>query len=296
MRIFYPLFFIIFLHFSLKAQTIDVSGLCITGTVVLSSISPVNGKPAYQGTGTVAGSSSTVSVYWLGAPDNVWVLDFDGQPYFASSCATAAPPGTSSSTCSWTEVTTGCSGGTALSISGSGVLPVRFISFTASEANGQVELNWKTGSELHNKGFQVQRSSDGVNWIPIGFVNGAINSSSEQSYHFTDAGPLNSKNYYRLVQYDLDDRKSYSLIVNVDLSGTAYYSISNNPGNGRYELTLRTGEPVEITVSDLNGRRLLSRKVNPGLHPLDLSQYATGTYLLQLKKGNETITEKLIKQ
>jgi hypothetical protein len=281
-----------------NAQTINVSGQCMTGTITLAKISNINGKPAYQGTGTVQGFPGViVSIYWLGAPDNVWVLDFDGQPYYQNSCNSTGPYGTGNGACPWTVVPSmSCTGGAALSIVGVGVLPVNLISFTAQKENKEVILNWKTASENNNKGFDVQRSKDGISWVSLGFVNGAINSSMEKEYAFNDKFPLSGKNYYRLAQQDLDGNKTYSSIVNLEFSSSGYYTLGNNPGNGVYKLNILSSQLFEITVLDLTGKKLLSTTAGAGIHQVDIRNYATGTYLLRLTKGNETFTEKLIKQ
>jgi Secretion system C-terminal sorting domain len=298
MKFFYLLYLIIFTPILINAQTVNVSGECITGTINLAKISDVNGKAAYQFTGTVDGVAGvTVSIYWLPAPDNLWVVDFDGQPYFQCACNTAGPPATPNPSCPWPEVPgTTCDGAAALMIGGSGALPVRFLSFTASREDNKILLKWKTATETNNKGFEVQRSRDGIDWTEIGFVNGAGNSINIRSYQFMDETPLSGNNYYRLVQYDLDDRRSYSTVVHVEFSTDAFYALSNNPGNGIYQLNILSTEPVELSVFDLAGRRLLTKIANHGVHQLDLSRHEDGIYLLRLRKGNTTVTNKLIKQ
>jgi hypothetical protein len=298
MRLFYTIFFLLFLPFLAGAQTINVSGQCVTGTITLNNIPDINGKSAFQGTGTVAGFAGvTVSVYWLGAPDNLWVLDFDGQPYFQNACNSVLPAMTGSVPCPWDVVTgTTCTGAAPLAITGSGVLPVSLVTFTAREVNKQSVLNWKTASEINNKGFEIQRGKDGINWNSIGFVNGAGNSSIEKSYGFNDVTPLPGKNLYRLIQYDFDGNKSFSPVVSVDIYKAGYYTISNNPGNGVYRLHINGANGAEISVLDLAGRRLIRKTIGAGIQDVDISKYAQGTYLLQIRIANEIFTEKLIKQ
>lgn len=298
MRFLSTSFIAMLLWYCSNAQTINVSGQCMTSTITLTQVSNVNGKPAYQGTGTVQGFPGVVvSIYWIGAPDNVWVLDFDGQPYYQNACNSAGPYGTGNVSCPWTTVpSTSCTGGAALSIAGVGVLPVNLISFTAKKENQEVVLNWKTASENNNKGFDVLRSKDGISWSSLGFVNGAVNSSLEREYVFIDKSPLSGKNYYRLAQQDLDGNKTYSSVVNLEFSTSGYYTLGNNPGNGIYKLNIQSSQLFEITVLDITGKKLLSTTASAGVHQVDISNYAAGTYLLRLTNGNVTFTEKLIKQ
>lgn len=298
MKTFYTFFFLLFCSFLSNAQTVNVSGQCITGTITLNKISDMNGKAAFQGTGKVLGIDQiTVTVYWIGAPDNVWVIDYEGQPYFMNTCSTSLPPATSGTSCQWTAVQgTDCTGAAPLVVGGGGTLPVTLFGFTAQEENNQALLHWKTSSELNNQGFEIQRSKDAIDWNKIGFVKGAVNSSLEKNYSFTDEDPLPGKNFYQLLQYDLDGKFVATPIVNVDIFRTRYYTISNNPGNGVYRLNIHSNNVVAISVTDMTGRRLLRQQIGAGIHQIDISKYSQGTYLLHLQIGTKGFTEKLVKQ
>jgi hypothetical protein len=296
MKKLYLFFLVLLLHASSGAQTIDVLGQCITNTITLSPVAEqVNGKIAYQGTGTVDGNAGvTVNIYWIGAPDNVWVLDFDGQPYFQSSCNTNEPPSSPNVDCPWTVVTeTTCTGAAALSITGSGVLAIRLTSFTGTKSNGKVLLNWKTASETNNKAFEVQRSTDGVNWQMIGSVPGAMHSSTERQYHFTDNMPAAGKNYYRLLQKDIDGRFSYSGIVIIEIFGD-HFQVLNTPVRGVYQLLVQSAKAVELSLYDASGRKAWSLKAANGIYKLDLSSQPSGIYLLQVRMKDEVRTQKII--
>lgn len=118
----------------------------------------------------------------------------------------------------------------------------------------------------------------------------------EKNYSFRDDNPLPGKNYYRLLQYDLDGKSVSSPIVSVDIFKAGYYTIGNNPGNGMYRLNLHSTNAATLWISDMTGRRLIREKINAGIHQLDISKYAQGTYLLHLQIGSDYFTEKLINQ
>ncbi len=284
---------------SLKSQTVDVSGACITGTITLNSIGDIDGKPAYENTGTVDGIPGvTVDVYWL-TPDNLWVVQFDGQPYFQNSCSSALPPSTPDASCPWTAVMgQTCTGGTSLDVTGSGTLAVKITGFTARKSDKEVVLNWQTATEINNKGFQIQRSTDGVHWNTIGFVNGNINSSIQQNYQFNDATPLPGQNFYRLAQVDIDNNTTYSPVVSVKFLLAGFYFITNNPSHGLFKINFDVAgnEKVSFNVIDVNGRKLSSKIVSgSGAQTVDITNYSSGIYLLQIQKGKSLFTEKLIK-
>src|SRR5450432_3409084 len=174
---------LLFCATSIKSQIVIVSGQCITGSIVLNPIDSLNGKPVYEGTGTVDGTAGVqVDVYWMPAPDSLWVLAFSGQPYFRDSCNITTPPPTGGP-CPWAPVAgQSCTGVDMLVVSGTGTLLVKITNFTARKKDKAVVLNWQTANEINNKGFEVQRSADGTSWTKIGFVNSSINSSIEENY------------------------------------------------------------------------------------------------------------------
>ncbi len=83
----------------------------------------------------------------------------------------------------------------------SSTLSVSGLNLKASNKDdNKVELDWSTYSETNNRGFEVQRSDDGINFDPIGFIKSQAVSGSGARYTFTDPFPFKGKNYYRLLQ------------------------------------------------------------------------------------------------
>jgi hypothetical protein len=299
MKPLHTLFFLLLAGSSTKAQTVSVSGQCISGTITLSRVADIAGRAAYQGTGTVAGEPGiTVNLYWLPAPELLWVLDFQGQPYFQNACNTAIPPSTTIPACPWSAVSGNvCTGSSALVIIGPGTLPVELAGFRAFLERSAVQLAWKTLSEANNKGFEVQRSPDGASWTKIGFVTGIVHSSTEQRYSFTDKAPLPGTNYYRLVQLDLDNHPTLSGVVQLDFSAPAGYHLNTRTSaSGIYQLTIRSAVQAELSITDMGGSRLLYKTGGQGVHLLDISRFAPGVYLLQLRINNATVVEKLVRR
>src|SRR5690606_40915102 len=94
-------------------------------------------------------------------------------------------------------------------------LPVELISFSASFVKNYIQLNWVTASELNNLGFEIQKSSDKINWESIGFVEGKGNSASLNRYEYIDYNYNQEYKYYRLKQTDMNGIFTLSSIVEV---------------------------------------------------------------------------------
>ena len=61
------------------------------------------------------------------------------------------------------------------------LLPITVFNFSGEVQGKQNLLHWTTATEENNTGFEVQRSSDGINFKKIGFVNTkAINGNSSE--------------------------------------------------------------------------------------------------------------------
>ncbi|MBE2281366.1 MAG: right-handed parallel beta-helix repeat-containing protein, partial [Ignavibacteriaceae bacterium] len=99
------------------------------------------------------------------------------------------------------------------------LIPVELNSFTASVDERDVVLNWETGSERNNSGFEIQRKT-GDDWVKIGFVEGKGSTAENTVYSFIDDWKYESFTgtvYYRLKQIDFDGTFEYSQILSADV-------------------------------------------------------------------------------
>lgn len=73
--------------------------------------------------------------------------------------------------------------------------------FFANQQNQNIELSWEVKQGSVCNGMQIERSSDSVNYMFIGEVEGICGSGAvAQKFEFTDTSPIPfKKNYYRLV-------------------------------------------------------------------------------------------------
>jgi hypothetical protein len=116
-------------------------------------------------------------------------------------------------------------------------LPIELLSFKASKGITNVKLSWATASELNFHYFEVERSTDGVNFSAIGRITGNGTTNVRQDYSFEDEKPLIGKNYYQLKAVDFDGYTERFQVVMVDYDGKKSFSVYPNPSDG---LTLHT--------------------------------------------------------
>jgi hypothetical protein len=109
-----------------------------------------------------------------------------------------------------------------------GILPLNLLSFTAKKQNETAILNWQTAQEINTAKFIIERSADGNIFISIGNVvaKGSLNTSD---YIFTDNGPLQGNNYYRIKMIDKDGKFTYTNIDVIKFENVNSITVYPNP-------------------------------------------------------------------
>lgn len=95
-------------------------------------------------------------------------------------------------------------------------LPIELISFTGNKENNYNNLFWTTASELNNDYFILERSVDAFEWVEIGRINGAGNSTYTLNYNFKDYNFNFGVNYYRLTQVDYNGQREQFNIIAIE--------------------------------------------------------------------------------
>lgn len=187
-----------------------------------------------------------------------------------------------------------------------GPLPVNFLDVTASQKSTRVLVEWKTAFELNNKYFEVERSTDGVNWTVIGRADSKGNSQLVQTYSFADARPVLGTNIYRIRQYDIDARSSLSKTasVKVNISKTTATVLANPfVNNIAVEFLSKTNQQVSVSLFDITGKLVATEKWNIGNGSSIKNLYKAsgiekGVYILTISdESNELLYKgKVVKQ
>ncbi|WP_107040340.1 lamin tail domain-containing protein [Brumimicrobium mesophilum] len=130
------------------------------------------------------------------------------------------------------------------------LLPVELMKFEGEYNDGEVELLWKTETELNNDYFEVFHSTAGYDFSSIGKVNGNGTVSSPREYNFVQRQLASGIHYYALKSVDYDGKVHDKGTISVQVDRDAvYYS--------RLTQTLHFPEEGNYRVYNLAGQLLL---------------------------------------
>ncbi|RZK46902.1 MAG: T9SS type A sorting domain-containing protein [Pedobacter sp.] len=181
-----------------------------------------------------------------------------------------------------------------------GILPVTWKYFRGRKSNYDVYLQWGTASESNNRRFEVQRSTDGLDYYKIGTI---ASSSILRDYDFTDHNAVAPVYFYRLKQVDNDGRETLSsvIIVRNDQPGDAQSVQVVNPFGNAVDFVLANAYPTVSTVQllDLTGKKIVETKLPAGQRSMKIDitsrRLASGVYVLRILNGDIIITKKVMK-
>lgn len=186
----------------------------------------------------------------------------------------------------WTITTPfgGCVSADTVMISVSPVLSVKWLYFHTERNTDGVVLNWATASEANNKGFDVERSSNSIQWEKIGFIaSNSLNGNSNQElvYYFTDHLPKSGTNFYRLKQVDLDGKYEYSIISKISSNDLEKLQFYPNPVSSVLVIT-GLNNPTRIQLLNSNGQviKLVTVTSTPTVQ-IDMSKFPSGLYMIK---------------
>jgi glucose/arabinose dehydrogenase len=191
-------------------------------------------------------------------------------------------------------------------MSSSSTLPFDLFSFTGKAVADNSKLEWVVNNEVDVINYSVERSLDNINFEEIGKVDAKNIPATNLTYNFIDynAGKLANKVYYRVHSNENNGAKKYTNIIDVSFGAlqNVYVNVFPNPVVEKTTVTINAvaDETAQLNVIDNTGRTIQTIDINlvkgKNSLQLDLRNYKTGVYYLDIngKSINEKV--KLIKQ
>ncbi len=193
------------------------------------------------------------------------------------------------------------------SIGGGNALPVTLTDIKATPAGNQINVQWTTAAEINNRGFEVQRSTDGTNFVQVDWVNGNGTTARTQRYVYEDKNVApNTTYYYRLKQIDFDEQFEYSPMVSARITALKGKEITwsgfiPNPAAPDANLVIKAdGEgKADVIITNSFGQKVFQTTLNiyRGINnlSLDLGALPAGTYITEISLNGERTTTRLVR-
>jgi len=176
-----------------------------------------------------------------------------------------------------------------------GILPVNLLKFSVEKiSDHETILRWQVNAEVELKGYEMERSTDGIHFGRIG----SIASKGYTDYSFLDKSPANGNNYYRLKMLDKNGQFKYSDIQLLYFGNAIKTTVRMFPnpalgqttiiyggehGTGRIEIINATGTVVKAVSISQSATQVL-----------DIRGLFSGAYLVKVASRNGVWLQKLI--
>ena len=181
-------------------------------------------------------------------------------------------------------------------------LPINLLSFSGKPVPGGALLEWKTDNEVGASHFDIQRSTDGSNYMLAGNVP-AANTPGKHAYSYTDPVMLSKTTFYRLKQVDIDGKFIYSPVVVLSAGQNKdAISVFPNPVASQVNLTVQLSQSARANFSLIDSKGQIVRKwqqnlpLGTSVMTINMEGLASGLYQLELKTPATQQRIKLMKQ
>ncbi len=177
------------------------------------------------------------------------------------------------------------------------ILPVTFTNYNVKCNDKGALLTWSTASEHNSEKFEIQRSTNSVDWVIIDNVTAAGNSDVLRNYQYLDlnAGAA----FYRIRQVDKDGRFVYTAIKPVDCKVSQFnITLYPVPTSDKLTVVIKSGKAIrtDLQIIDINGRTVSRTvtQINKGNNNiiLNVSELPAGQYLLTSSDPSIIINKK----
>ncbi len=181
------------------------------------------------------------------------------------------------------------------------ILPVQLIMFNGRAEKSDAIIEWVTASEENNESFSVEKAGMDLQFISVGNLPGAGNSSTEKRYQFVDHNESMSSSevvYYRLKQTDNNGNHTYFGPIAVQLGSSAHeitvypavsdgtFFVSGDLKNAEAKIYSLTGQQVHSDLLQGSAVGESSRIVLP--------PSPNGIYLLKITMQGQESNFKII--
>jgi hypothetical protein len=177
--------------------------------------------------------------------------------------------------------------------------------FYAARQDKTVQLNWTAGKIDRTQKFEIERSSDGINFKRVQSFTVQSKTRSSQNFKFYDVNSLPVISYYRIKIYYTNNTITYSAVKKIDGINGEINAVTLFPNPVINSLNVnflsRKSQDITVMLVQADGKSLQQKQahVNIGNNKIlmETSSIQTGLYLIKVydQDGSATV-KKIFKQ
>jgi len=171
-------------------------------------------------------------------------------------------------------------------------LSVNLVNFNGQKSGNDNLLQWTTSGETNSHHFDVEYSTDGINYTSIGTVQAQGTANGPKDYNYLHQQVQGKTGYYRLKIVDNSGNFKYSGITLIRRDKTQYTvnPVYPNPFDNKMTVSIESpyATVVDLSLSDITGKIVKSSSYNlkAGNNKIDLTELdnlAPGLYVLRVR-------------
>jgi hypothetical protein len=167
-------------------------------------------------------------------------------------------------------------------------LPIRDVTLSGNVNKQTHKLNWNIVSDEPIREIVVESSNDGIEFRT---VNTAMVTARGFNVNCLDK----NDHYYRIKVTSVIEQVVYSNVIRLKSEGDAPKPYQLN--TLVYDrIQISTTENFIYKILDMNGRVYATGKLNTGTNQINMNNYTSGVYVIQLLGQNKSYAERIIKQ
>jgi choice-of-anchor B domain-containing protein len=143
-------------------------------------------------------------------------------------------------------------------------LPIELTTFEAKNKANGIFLTWKTANETDFSHFELEHSTDGIEFLKLGNITNKGNEITGANYSFLDEKPALNANFYRLKSIDFSDKFEYSNIIKTNWNVGKLPMVAQfyaNKNDLQIQLVNCQDQTVQVAIVDVLGRVMLHKKI-----------------------------------
>jgi hypothetical protein len=172
--------------------------------------------------------------------------------------------------------------------------------FEVSKQSEGVRINWVDINDAQIARFNVQKSTDGVNWNTIQVVPAVSNSVQAKDYEINDLTPIEGLNIYRIQSVKVDGNNSLTKERSLNIKLPAEFAIYPNPAQtivmvDMAGFTGRIGTLSFFNTLGLKVKEIKLTEQSVAMMNVNLSDLTDGQYFVTISvEGKRASTQRLV--